>query len=129
MSQDGLHDAKTPFFSSLLTLFASSSTLICCAIPALLVSLGAGAALASLVAVFPQIVWVSENKEVIFLISTVLMLVVGIVQWRNRYAPCPTDPKLRRACLKTRKVSLGTYLISLLLLIIGGWFAFIQPLL
>ena len=129
MSQDGLHDAKTPFFSSLLTLFASSSTLICCAIPALLVSLGAGAALASLVAVFPQIVWVSENKEVIFLISTVLMLIGGIVQWRNRYAPCPIDPKLRQACLKTRKVSLVIYLTSLLLLIIGAWFAFIQPLL
>lgn len=129
MSQDGLHDIKTPFFSSLVTLFASSSTLVCCAIPALLVSLGAGAALASLVAVFPQIVWISENKEIIFLISTLLMLVGGIVQWRNRYAPCPIDPKLRQACLRTRKVSLGIYLISLVLLMIGGWFAFIQPLL
>ena len=129
MSQDGLSDIKTPFFSSLLTLFASSSTLICCALPALLVSLGAGAALASLVAVFPQIVWISENKEIIFLMSTLLMVIGGIVQWRNRYAPCPIDPKLRQACLKTRKVSLGIYLMSLVLLIIGGWFAFIQPLL
>ena len=41
MSQDGLHDVKTPFFSSLLTLFASSSTLICCALPALLVPFNA----------------------------------------------------------------------------------------
>jgi len=129
MSQDGLHDIKTSFFSSLVTLFASSSTLVCCAIPALLVSLGAGAALASLVAVFPQIVWISENKEIIFLISTLLMVIGGVVQWRNRYAPCPIDPKLRQACLRTRKVSLGIYLISLVLLMIGGWFAFIQPLL
>ena len=129
MSGNSLHDAKTPFFSSLLILFASSSTLICCAIPALLVSLGAGAALASLVAVFPQIVWISENKEIIFLISTLLMVIGGIVQWRNRYAPCPIDPKLRQACLRTHKVSLAIYLISLVLLIIGGWFAFVQPLL
>ena len=129
MSGNSLHDAKTPFFSSLLTLFASSSTLICCAIPALLVSLGAGAALASLVAVFPQIVWISENKEIIFLISTLLMVIGGILQWRNRYAPCPIDPKLRQACLRTHKVSLAIYLISLVLLIIGGWFAFVQPLL
>lgn len=128
MSQDGLPDIKTPFFSSLVTLFASSSTLVCCAIPALLVSLGAGAALASLVAIFPQIVWISENKEIIFLISTVLMVIGGIVQWRNRYAPCPVDPKLRQACLRTRKVSLSIYLFSLALLLIGGWFAFIQPL-
>lgn len=129
MMQDGLHDVKTSFFSSLVTLFASSSTLVCCAIPALLVSLGAGAALASLVAVFPQIVWISENKEIIFLFSTVLMVIGGIVQWRNRYAPCPVDLRLRQACLRTRKVSLGIYLFSLALLIIGGWFAFIQPLL
>jgi hypothetical protein len=129
MSQDGLSDIKTPFFSSLVTLFASSSTLVCCAIPALLISLGAGAALASLVAVFPQIVWISENKEIIFLISTLFMVIGGIVQWRNRYAPCPIDPKLRQVCLRTRKVSLGIYLISLVLLMIGGWFAFIQPLL
>lgn len=129
MSQDGLRDTKTSFFSSLITLFASSSTLVCCAIPALLVSLGAGAALASLVAVFPQIVWISENKEIIFFISAVLMLIGGIVQWRNRYAPCPIDPKLREACLRTRKVSFGIYLMSLALLMIGGWFAFIQPLL
>jgi hypothetical protein len=128
MSEDGSPDVKAPYFSSLLSLFASSSTLICCALPALLVSLGAGAALASLVAVFPQIVWISEHKEAIFLISSGLMLVGGIMQWRNRFAPCPVNPDLRNACLKTRRMSLRIYLVSLGLLLIGGWFAFIQPL-
>jgi hypothetical protein len=104
-------------------------SIICCALPALLVSLGAGAALASLVAVFPQIVWISEHKAAIFLISSGLMVVGGIMQWRNRFAPCPTDPQLRNACLNTRKTSLRIYLVSLALLLIGGWFAFIQPLL
>jgi len=128
MSLDGAPDVKTPYISSLLSLFASTSTLICCAIPALLVSLGAGAALASLVSVFPQIVWISEHKEAIFLISSALMVAGGILQWRNRFAPCPVDPDLRNACLKTRKISLRIYLVSLALLVIGGWFAFIQPL-
>ena len=128
MSADQSPDVKTPYFSSLLSLFASTSTLICCAIPALLVSLGAGAALASLVAVFPQIVWISEHKEIIFLISTGLMVIGGILQWRNRFAPCPVDSALRNACLKTRKTSLRIYLVSLVLLVVGGWFAFIQPL-
>lgn len=128
MSLDGAPDVKTSYISSLLSLFASTSTLICCAIPALLVSLGAGAALASLVSVFPQIVWISEHKEAIFLISSALMLAGGILQWRNRFAPCPVDPDLRNACLKTRKTSLRIYLVSLVLLAIGGWFAFIQPL-
>ena len=129
MSVDGSSDVKTPYISSLVSLFASSSTLICCALPALLVSLGAGAALASLVAVFPQIVWISEHKEAIFLISSALMVVGGIMQWRNRSAPCPIDPDLRSACLKTRRTSLRIYWVSLALLVVGGWFAFIQPLL
>ncbi len=129
MSVDGSSDVKAPYISSLVSLFASSSTLICCALPALLVSLGAGAALASLVAVFPQIVWISEHKEAIFLISSALMVAGGVLQWRNRYAPCPIDPDLRNACLKTRKTALRIYVVSLVLLVIGGWFAFIQPLL
>jgi hypothetical protein len=129
MSADGSPDLKAPYFSSLISLFASSSTLICCALPALLVSLGAGAALASLVAVFPQIVWISEHKEAIFLISSALMVAGGVLQWRNRYAPCPIDPDLRNACLKTRRTSLRIYWVSLALLVVGGWFAFIQPLL
>lgn len=128
MSADGSPNVKTPYFSSLISLFASTSTLICCALPALLVSLGAGAALASLVAVFPQIVWISEHKEVIFLISSGLMVAGGVLQWRNRFAPCPTEPSLRNACLKTRRTSLRIYLVSLVLLLVGGWFAFIQPL-
>ena len=77
MIEDGLRETKTGYFSSLLSLFASSSTLICCAMPALLVSLGAGATLASLVAIFPKIVWISEHKEVTFLSSAALMLLVG----------------------------------------------------
>ncbi len=129
MNADGSSDVKTPHISSLLSLFASTSTLICCALPALLVSLGAGAALASLVAVFPQIVWISEHKEMIFLISSVLMVLGGFLQWRNRFAPCPVDPDLRKACLSTRRTSLRIYFVSLVLLLVGGWFAFIQPLL
>ena len=38
-----------------LSLFASSGTIICCALPALLVSIGAGAALSSLFSIFPQL--------------------------------------------------------------------------
>jgi hypothetical protein len=129
MSEDGSPDVRAPYYSSIVSLFASSSTLICCALPALLVSLGAGAALASLVAVFPQIVWISEHKEAVFLISSGLMVLGGIMQWRNRFAPCPIDPDLRNACLKTRRISLRIYWVSLVLLLVGGWFAFIQPLL
>ncbi len=120
-------DQKAPLLGSWMSLFASSSTLICCALPALLVSLGAGAALSSLVSVFPQIVWLSEHKTALFGFASAMMVLGGWMQWRNRFAPCPIDPKLRNACLRTRKLSLNLYWGSLAVLAIGGYFAFIAP--
>lgn len=116
-----------PFWASLVSLFASSGTLVCCALPALLVSIGAGAALSGLVSTFPQIVWLSEHKVAVFGFATAMMAVGGWLQWRNRTAPCPIDPALREACLRTRKVSLRVYVASLALLLIGAWFAFVMP--
>jgi hypothetical protein len=118
---------RSTLVASVVSLFASGSTLVCCAIPAVLVALGAGAALSTLVSVFPQIVWLSEHKELVFGFAASMMTLGGVMQWRNRSAPCPTDPALRNACLRTRKLSLKVYLFSLLLLIVGGWFAFVQP--
>jgi hypothetical protein len=45
-----------------LTIIRSLSTLLCCALPALLLALGAGAVVASAVAAVPQLVWRSEHK-------------------------------------------------------------------
>jgi len=129
MSADGLVESRSGFWSSVASLFATSGTLVCCAIPAVLVALGAGAALSSLVAVFPQVVWLSEHKEGLFIFAGVMMVASGVLQWRNRTAPCPTDPALRDACLRTRKVSRVVYGVSVAFYLMGGWFAFVQPLL
>jgi len=127
MSPDGMAESRSGLWSSLASLFASSSTLVCCAIPALLVALGAGAALSSLVSIFPQVVWLSEHKEALFGFAGLMMIGSGVLQWRNRSAPCPIDPALRDACLKTRKTASTVYAVSVVLYLIGGWFAFIQP--
>jgi hypothetical protein len=127
MSADGMTESRSGLWSSLASLFASSSTLVCCAIPALLVALGAGAALSSVVSIFPQVVWLSEHKEALFGFAGVMMIGSGALQWRNRSAPCPIDPALRDACLKTRKTASTVYAASVVLYLIGGWFAFVQP--
>lgn len=129
MSDDESMTVRAPLAASMLSLFASSGTLICCALPALLVALGAGAALSSLVAVFPGIVWVSEYKGIVFGAAGLMLGVGGLAQWRARSAPCPMDPALRRACLRTRRASAFLYCLSIGLFAIGGWFAFVQPLL
>ena len=56
---------------------ASSGTLVCCALPALFVTVGAGAALSSLVSAVPQLVWLSENKEPLFVCRTAQLLPAG----------------------------------------------------
>jgi hypothetical protein len=127
--EDGITQARSGLWSSVATLFATSSTLVCCAIPAVLVALGAGAALSSLVSVFPQVVWLSEHKEALFAISGAALAVSGWMQWRNKSAPCPVDPALRDACLRTRNASRRVYFASIGFYLIGGWFAFVQPLL
>jgi hypothetical protein len=126
-SVDGTVQAKSSFLASLLSLFASSSTLICCALPALLVALGAGAALATLVGAFPQIVWLSEHKVELFIFAGLMLAASGALQWINRNAPCPVDPALRNACLRTRKVSLRVYWVSVGIYLLGGFFAFVLP--
>lgn len=125
---DGTSQTRSSLFSSVLSLFASSSTLICCALPALLVTLGAGAALSGLVGAFPQIVWLSEHKVSLFIFAGLMLAGSGALQWVNRNAPCPIDPALRDACLRTRKVSLRVYWVSVVIYLVGGFFAFLLPL-
>lgn len=126
---DGSAQRRGSFAAALAALFASSGTLVCCALPALLVALGAGATLSSLVSAVPQLVWVSEHKGSVFAFAALLLAAAGALQWRARSAPCPTDPALRDACLRTRRVSAWVYFLSLALFGIGAWFAFVAPML
>lgn len=108
-----------------LALFGSLGTLLCCALPALLVSLGAGAVMASLVTAFPQLVWVSEHKIALFTFAGAMLLVSGVTTYFNRHMPCPTDPVQARSCRRVRRWSTGMFSVSAVLYGIGFYFAFI----
>ena len=128
MSKDHLHPnlVKTKHLS-LLTLFASGGTLICCALPALLVSLGAGAVMASVVSSVPQIVWFSEHKLGVFIFAGVMLSISGFLQWKARSLACPSDKELADLCNKTRVNSLRIYIFSVSVFLIGGFMAFVAP--
>ncbi len=108
-----------------LALAASGSTLVCCALPALLVSLGAGAVLASLVSTFPALIWLSQHKLALFIGAGLMLAVGGWLQ--SRPASCPLDPELARACARYKRISRGVYLASLAVYLIGGFFAYLLP--
>lgn len=109
------------------TLLASSATLLCCVLPAVMVSLGAGAALVGLVSAFPQLVWLSEHKVALFVIAGALLAGSGAMLWRARRLPCPVDPRAARSCTRLRRISAGLYGLSLVAYVIGTLFAFVLP--
>lgn len=107
-----------------LALFASASTLLCCALPALLVTIGAGAVMAGLVSNVPGYVWLTAHKVELFLLSGVLLAVAFGARWATRTAPCPTDPKQARACTRMRRVGGIILWSAIAAYIVGGFFAF-----
>lgn len=120
-----LKNINKEILSPILTLFTSFGTLICCALPALFVTLGMGAVLASLITIFPWITIFSKFKIYFFIGSGLMLLFSGYLFLRSKNAPCPTDPKIAIACAKTRNINLIILLISLSIYIVGFFFAFI----
>ncbi len=101
-----------------LTLFASSGTLICCALPIILVSLGLGATVAALTSDFPLLVTIAEYKTWVFVGSGGLLLMSGWLMYRSGRA-CPTEPELARLCQKTQTWNRRIYWTSITLWGIG----------
>lgn len=108
-----------------LSLFTSVGTLVCCALPALFVTLGAGAALAGLVSTAPWLIALSKYKAWTFGISGAMILLAGIMRWRARNAPCSIDPEQAKACGRLRKISGWIYWVSVVIWLVGFFFAFI----
>lgn len=122
-----LSAVKTAQKANILSLFTSGSTLICCALPATLVAIGSAATLASLVSHFPQLVWLSEHKVLVFGLAGAMLVIAGYLQWRARNAPCPADAKLAQVCTQARKNALRIYWVSVLIFAVGAFFAFVAP--
>ena len=118
------YSLQQPILST-LSLFTSLGTVMCCALPALLVTIGAGATLAGLVSSAPWLVTLSKYKVWTFGISGIMMLIAGTLLWRSRNAPCPTDPIQAKSCQNLRQFSTWVYWISVLIWFIGFFFAFL----
>ena len=113
--------------ANILSLFASSSTLICCAFPSLFVVIGAGASFASLITVFLFLIVLSQYKLYITMIALVMIVCAGYVNYKTYHMPCPADPELGRLCMQTRKRSRYVYYISVVLFIFATIFTYIIP--
>lgn len=109
-------------FVSIASLFTSVSTLLCCALPSLLVAFGMGAIVAGLVSDFPALIWLSKYKEWTFLSAGILISfnfwlfygrkdnqVCEIDEYGNE-TPCDTAARWSKVILW---ISLSLYLLGL----------------
>lgn len=87
-----------------LSLFASTGTLICCALPIALVSVGLGATLAGLIEHVPLLPAIARHKAWLFGFSA-LMLLSGLVMTYRPGRACPADASRARACERLDRVS------------------------
>ena len=115
-----LRETAGPF----LALFASVSTLLCCALPALLIAIGAGAVMAGLTATVPGLIWLTAHKVLLFSIAGALLAGAALAKWLTRNAPCPIDPHQARACMQMRRLGSVVLTAAILVYAMGGFFAF-----
>jgi len=94
------------------TLFASTGTLVCCALPIILVTLGMGAAVASLTSAFPFLITLSQHKTWGWLIH-------------RPGRSCPTDPRLQHACTRSQRWNRRIYWTSVIIWAIGFFAAYL----
>ena len=112
------------FILAYFSLFGSVSTLICCALPALLVALGMGGAVVGMTTNFPWLITFSEYKEWAFGISFALLALSSLMIYQARNLPCPVEIEKRLACQKTRKISIIVTIVSYLIWLTGFIIAF-----
>lgn len=118
--QQRLHEGAV----TVLTLLTSTGTLVCCALPITLVTLGLGSAVVGLTGALPWLVTLSRHKAWVFAASALLLAVGGWMLYR-RNRSCPTDPTLGRFCCRLDRWNRRIYWASVAILGVGFFAAYL----
>lgn len=119
-------ETRKSSFLSYVSLFTSVGTLLCCALPSLLVLAGLGATVASTLSVLPWLVALSRHKSWTFAISgTMIAASFLYTYWigpRLRARAC--DPQNPEACEVASRFSKVVLWLSAALFLTGLFVAF-----
>ena len=107
-----------------LTLFTSTGTLVCCALPIMLVTLGMGTTVVAMTSTFPFLITLSLHKGWVFAGSGLMLALSGWLMFRPGRA-CPADLELGRVCNKTQMWNRRIYWTSMVIWSIGFFAAFL----
>ena len=107
---------------SVLTLFTSSGTLLCCVLPAVVATIAGGAAVSSMLSAFPFLIPLSMNKGWIFIIAATLIAINGYLVFKpNQKVACDVDED---GCDVTGRFNKRMFYISASVLAVGAFFAY-----
>lgn len=120
---DGVNSIKESSVT-LLTLFTSAGTLVCCALPIMLVTLGMGASVAAITSSFPFLITLSQHKIWVFIFSSLMLALSGWLLYQPGRA-CPADPELGKLCERTRLWNRRIYWMSVVILSLGFLAAYV----
>ena len=109
---------------SVLTLFTSSGTLLCCVLPAVVATIAGGAAVSSMLSAFPFLIPLSMNKGWIFGVSAILIAINGYMVFKpNQEVACDVEVG-EDGCEVTGRFNKRMFYISASVLVIGAFFAY-----
>ena len=94
-----------------VTLFLTSGTLLCCALPILLVTVGFGSVAAAMSYNIPGLTFLAEHKVWTLTFSFVFLVFLAWLIWRPNQS-CPIDPKLAAACTGSKKWNKRIFILS-----------------
>lgn len=106
------------------TLFTTTGTLVCCALPIMLVTLGMGATVVSMTSAFPVLIVLSQYKLWVFAFSGAMLVISSWLLFRPDRT-CPTDTMLEQACNTAHKWNKRIYWSSVVIWGIGFFAAFL----
>lgn len=109
------------------SLFTSLSTLLCCALPSLLVLFGLGASVASMLSFTPWLVTVSRHKAWVFAVSGTLIALSFLNMYyiapRIRAKQCSADDP--SACEEANRLSIILLWVSAAIYALGMFVAYV----
>jgi len=119
---------RQDFWLQYLSLFSSLGTLLCCALPSLLVLFGLGATVGSLLTAVPWLVSLSHHKNWVFTVAGVLIganvLYVHVVAPRLRVSTLTCEQR-DDSCTRAAHFSIVVLWISVAIYAIGFFVAYV----
>lgn len=109
---------------SFFSLFTSTGTLVCCALPALVAAIAGGAAVGSLVSALPWLVPLSKHKIWIFIMAAFFILLSGFLIFRPvKISKCDIRSG-EQGCAVSEKFQKFIFYLSLSIFALGLFFSY-----